>query len=329
MSACVASSPSASKRSASSSRRAVTYEYAGSFSISARADSTTPLRTSSIATPSYRSLSVALRMRSGSTSARPVARLLDEVGEALEVERLPDAVLGDVDDVLGGLALVLALGVRALLRALLAIEHVRARDFVLAAAHERQLDLVLDFLDVDGAAFGLALDERDNDGVGEVGDLLAHARRSGALAAVHGEERLGHRDGDLGRLEADHRPVAADDLVLRETRIGAARDRTAGLTDDEVPGGTEAGVVGCAPAMCMGVSPGIVLLCVVVPRFWVSAASTGLSAQRPGRRGIPRGGEWARRPSAALSLAPGVVPDASSDSRSKSKSTISCVRGAA
>jgi hypothetical protein len=43
----------------------------GSFSISARADSTTPLRTSSMATPSYRSLSVALRMRSGSTSARP------------------------------------------------------------------------------------------------------------------------------------------------------------------------------------------------------------------------------------------------------------------
>jgi hypothetical protein len=49
---------------------------------------------------------------------------------------------------------------RALLRALLAIEHVGARDFVLAAAHQRQLDLVLDFLDVDGAAFRLALDER-------------------------------------------------------------------------------------------------------------------------------------------------------------------------
>ena len=52
MSACVASSPSASKRSASSSSRAVTYEYAGSFSISVRAASTTHLRTSSIGTPS-------------------------------------------------------------------------------------------------------------------------------------------------------------------------------------------------------------------------------------------------------------------------------------
>ena len=52
MSCCVASSPSASWRSESSSRRAVTKLYAGSFSISVRAASTTHLRTSSIGTPS-------------------------------------------------------------------------------------------------------------------------------------------------------------------------------------------------------------------------------------------------------------------------------------
>ena len=52
---------------------------------------------------------------------------------------------------------------RAFLRALLAIEHVRARDFVLAAAHQRELDLVLDFLDVDRAALGLAPHQRGDD----------------------------------------------------------------------------------------------------------------------------------------------------------------------
>ena len=80
--------PSPRSAGASSSRRAVTYEYAGSFSISVRAESTTPLRTSSIGTPSYRSFSVALRMRSGSTSARPAHDVLTSVGEALDVERL-------------------------------------------------------------------------------------------------------------------------------------------------------------------------------------------------------------------------------------------------
>ncbi len=51
MSCCEASSPRASWRSESSSRRAVTKLYAGSFSISVRAASTTHFRTSSIATP--------------------------------------------------------------------------------------------------------------------------------------------------------------------------------------------------------------------------------------------------------------------------------------
>ena len=46
--------------------------------------------------------------------------------------------------------------------------------------------------------------------VGELRGQLAHARGRGALAAVHGEERLGHRDRDLRRLEADDRAVAAN-----------------------------------------------------------------------------------------------------------------------
>ncbi len=153
-----------------------------------------------------------------------LARGLDQLGHAREVERARDAVVDDVDrravDLAAGLALLL---VGALLRALLAIEHIGAGYFVLAAAHQRELDLVLDFLDVDRAAVGLALHQRVDHDVGEMRGQLAHARRRCALAAVHGEERLGHRDRDLRRLERDHRAIAADDLVLRERRFRARR----------------------------------------------------------------------------------------------------------
>ena len=154
------------------------------------------------------------------------ARGLDELGQAGEVERPGDAVIDHVDrcavDFAAALFLLL---VGALLRALFAIKHVGARDFVLAAAHQRELDLVLNFLDVDRAALGLALHQRVDHHIGEVRSQLAHAGRRRALSAVDGEKRLGHRNGDLRRLERHHRAVAADDLVLGERRIGAGRER--------------------------------------------------------------------------------------------------------
>ena len=106
-------------------------------------------------------------MRLGSASGRPSHDSLTSAVSALEIERLAHAVLDDVQRrVLGGRRLLL-LFLRAFLRALFAIQHVGARDFVLAAAHQRELDLVLDFLDVDRAAVGLALHQRGDDGVGE------------------------------------------------------------------------------------------------------------------------------------------------------------------
>ena len=146
------------------------------------------------------------------------AGFLDERGQALEIERLAHAVLDDVQRRVLGRRRLLLLFLRAFLRALFAIQHVRARDFVLAAAHQRELDLVLDFLDVDRAAIRLALQQRGDDGVGEPRHLVAHARGARALAAVDGEERLGHRDRDLRRLERDDGAVAADHLELREAR---------------------------------------------------------------------------------------------------------------
>ena len=123
---------------------------------------------------------------------------------------------------------------RPRLGALLAIEHVGARHVVLARAHQRQLHLVLDVLDVEGAALRLAAHQRADHGMGQPGHQLADARRGRALAAVHRQERLRHRYRDLARLEPDHGAVAPDDLVLgvraapRRGRLGDARQRPLG-----------------------------------------------------------------------------------------------------
>ena len=90
---------------------------------------------------------------------------------------------------------------------------------VFAVAHHRQLYLVLDVFDVESAARGLPANQGVDHAVGQRGDLFAHARRSSALAAVDGNKRLGHRDGDFRRLKADDGAVAANDLVLRVHRL--------------------------------------------------------------------------------------------------------------
>src|SRR4029453_16966876 len=85
---------------------------------------------------------------------------------------------------------------------------------------------------------------------------------------------------------AAHRPIAADDLVLRETGIGTAHYRTAGLTDDEVPrrdgyrgrGVRAGGLHGDISWHYLWSSDGFSLI----------PASVVLSAQRSVRRGFPR-----------------------------------------
>ena len=119
-----------------------------------------------------RRLEDALRLGRGET----LARRLDEFPQPCDIERLAHAVVDDEDLRFGDFAAFLLLLVRALLRALFAIQHVGARHLVLAAAHQRELDLILDFLDVDRAALGLALHQRGDDGIGQLGDLVTHAR---------------------------------------------------------------------------------------------------------------------------------------------------------
>ena len=85
---------------------------------------------------------------------------------------------------------------------------------MLARTHQRELHLVLDVFNMEGAAGGLAPHQRTDHRVCQSCNELAHAGRTGALAAVDGQERLGQRDGDLGGFEADDRSVATDDLVV-------------------------------------------------------------------------------------------------------------------
>ena len=66
-----------------------------------------------------------------------------------------------------------------------------ARDIVLAGTHQRELHLVLDVFDVEGAASRLPAHQGADHRLGQPADHLAHPRRGGALAAVD-------RDGEVG-----------------------------------------------------------------------------------------------------------------------------------
>ncbi|MNQ17515.1 hypothetical protein D3C85_305310 [compost metagenome] len=125
------------------------------------------------------------------------AGLGDDGLQAAEVERALLAVgQGDADARvrLGHFAAGAAL---ALLGAGFTVDHVVAGDLLLAGAHQGQFDLVLDFLDVDGAAGRHATLEGGGDLLGQARDGVVDARRRGGIAAFHGEERLGDGHGDL------------------------------------------------------------------------------------------------------------------------------------
>jgi len=90
--------------------------------------------------------------------------------------------------------------------------------------------LVLDVFDVEGAAARLPAHQRIDHALGQRRDLFAHARGGGALPAVDGDERLGHRNGDFRRLKADDGAVAADDLGTARTPPPVPRLRWLTLT---------------------------------------------------------------------------------------------------
>ncbi len=100
---------------------------------------------------------------------------------------------------------------RPLAGASLAIEHVIACHLVLAGAHQREFDLILDVFDMQGAAAGQMPQQGLLDLTGQTGNRVAHARTGGRLAAFNSQKRLGHGDGNFSRIEMREFAVAADD----------------------------------------------------------------------------------------------------------------------
>jgi len=97
-----------------------------------------------------------------------------------------------------------------LLGAPLAIEHIGARHLVLTRAHQGELHLVLNVLDMDRSAGRHSTQQRHYDLLGE---LLRHLPNAGAccpLTALDREKGLGQGDRNLLGLKSDDRAVATD-----------------------------------------------------------------------------------------------------------------------
>ena len=131
-----------------------------------------------------------------------------------KIQRLADPAFSDVQCGSLGRRLIDFVA-RTLLRAAFAVQHIGTSDIVFARAHEREFDGVLDIFDMKRAAVGATANQRADNLMRQRVDDLAHARRSGTLTAVDGQEGLGHGDADLAGLEVHDRAVAADDVVLR------------------------------------------------------------------------------------------------------------------
>ena len=90
---------------------------------------------------------------------------------------------------------------------------------MLTRAHQRQLDLVLNVLNMEGTAAGLAPREGSDDVFGKRNNQFADARRSRALTAFDRQKRLGHGYRYLARVETDHGAVAAEDTAIGINRL--------------------------------------------------------------------------------------------------------------
>ncbi|NYH13959.1 hypothetical protein GGD41_001187 [Paraburkholderia bryophila] len=164
------------------------------------------------------------RFRDDRVGAHGVAQIrasgFDDAAQRSHVERTRDAVVGHVQTRRVRDDLVV---MTARLGALLAIQHVSARDVVLAAAHQREFDLILNVFNMERAAVRAAAHQRTHHALRKLLDQFAHARRSRALTTVDGQKCLRHGDGDFRRLERHDAAVAADHLVVGERRLRRER----------------------------------------------------------------------------------------------------------
>jgi hypothetical protein len=152
---------------------------------------------------------------------QPAAGLLDQRGHPRLVQRHAGAVgAGHVQRVgrSRGRLLLRGLG-RALLGLSFPVQHVGARDLVVAAAHQRQFHLVLDILDVDlDPAVARTAEQVLGHLPGQFLHDLVDAPAGRGAAALHRQESLGDRHADLRGVETGDLAVAADHLVPARRR---------------------------------------------------------------------------------------------------------------
>ena len=118
-----------------------------------------------------------------------------------------------------------------LLRAPLAVEHVGARDLVVAAAHQAELDLVLHVLDVERAAARARAQQRAHDRSVSPSTVSRTLADAAPCVPCDREERLHQRDRDLVRLERDDRAVAAQIWNVASRALGGSE--SAAMTETE------------------------------------------------------------------------------------------------
>ncbi len=141
------------------------------------------------------------------------AGLGDDLLHSLLVQRPAAAILGR-DLQLGGFCSILLLRFGAQTGMLFTVQDVGAGDFVMAIAHQGQFHLVLDILDMHGAAAGQTPGQRRFHLVAQFRDGFMDAAAGGGIAAFDGQKGLGDGDVDFFHIEGRHLAVAAYDADL-------------------------------------------------------------------------------------------------------------------
>ena len=137
---------------------------------------------------------------------------------------------------------------RAFLGALFTVQHVGACNFVMTAAHQAQLDLVLHIFNVEGPAARARTHQRAHHRLRQVIDRFANAGRCCTLSAMNRQESLHHGHRYLVGCEWHDSAVAANDLV-----VGKGTDLAAGVASKvcDVRYGVESGSTGWQVLCCL------------------------------------------------------------------------------
>ena len=145
--------------------------------------------------------------------AQPRTSICNQRLQPAQVQRIASVAIDHVQHrVLGRCLGQLAC---TLLGMALAVQHISARHFMVAAAHQAQFDLVLHVLDVEGAAAWARAHQCTHHVLRQRVHHFAHAGRGSALGATHCQKGFHQGDGDFLRFKLHDRAVAAQDLVVR------------------------------------------------------------------------------------------------------------------